>query len=327
MPSIIFFKALQTEFPRSRQIAKPLWEIVQSSKLISSMTPQRALWLSVGAGLATIALKWGAWWATGSVGFLSDALDSIVNLFGACFALAMVSYARRPADASFPYGYGKAEYFSSAFAAVLILVAAASIIWIVFERFLTPRPFESLGLGVGLSVVAAAMNLAVSRILIRSGRQHRSLATEADGQHLMVDVWMTVAVVAGVGVAGLTGWLWLDPVVAVLVAVHLLREGWRLLSFSMGGLMDASWPDEDLQRAKEALRRLEPEGGTFRNLRTRRAGARRFAFVELHVPGDWSVERAETAARAAEQAAAERAVILMVRVTATEMPGKAHSLW
>jgi cation diffusion facilitator family transporter len=290
------------------------------------MTPQRALWLSVGAALATIALKWGAWWATGSVGFLSDALDSVVNLVGACFALAMVSYARRPASSAFPYGYGKAEYFSSAFEAVLILVAAAGIFWVVAERFRAPQPLDSVGLGAGLSVAAAAMNFAVAQILVRSGRKHRSLATEADGQHLMADVWMTAGVVAGVGAAGLTGWLWLDPAVAVLVAVNLLREGWRLLSFSVGGLMDAAWPHEDLQRAKEALRRLEPEGGTFHNLRTRRAGTRRFAFVELHVPGDWSVERADAVACAAEQAASERDVTLMVRVTPTAIPGKAPSV-
>jgi divalent metal cation (Fe/Co/Zn/Cd) transporter len=141
----------------------------------------------------------------------------------------------------------------------------------------------------------------------------------------MADVWMTAGVVAGVGAAALTGWLWLDPIVAVLVAVHLLREGWHLLSFSMGGLMDAAWSDEDLQHANEALRRLEPEGGTFRNLRTRRAGARRFAFVELHVPGDWSVERADAVARAAEQVASERGVTLKVRVTPSAIPGKAHS--
>lgn len=278
------------------------------------MTPQRALWLSVGAAMATMALKWGAWWATGSVGFLSDALDSLVNLLGASFALAMVSYARRPVSSDFPYGYGKAEYFSSAFEAVLILLAAAGILWVVVERFRAPLSLDSLGLGAGLSVAAAAMNVAVARILVRSGRKHRSLATEADGQHLMADVWMTAGVVVGVGAAGVTGWLWLDPAVAVLVAVNLLREGWRLLSFSVRGLMDAAWPDEELERAKEALRRLAPDGG-FRHLRTRRAGARRFAFVELRVPGDWSVERADAVARAAEQAASERGVTLMVRVT------------
>jgi cation diffusion facilitator family transporter len=227
----------------------------------------------------------------------------------------MVSYARRPASSAFPYGYGKAEYFSSAFEAVLILLAAAGIFIIAAQRFRAPQPLDALGLGSGLSLAAAAMNFAVARVLVRSGREHRSLATEADGQHLMADVWMTAGVVAGVGAAGLTGWLWLDPAVALLVAVNLLREGWRLLSFSAGGLMDAAWPDEDLERAKEALRRLEPEGGRFRSLRTRRAGARRFAFVELHVPGDWSVERADAVARAAEQAASERGVTLMVRVT------------
>lgn len=279
------------------------------------MTPQRALWLSVGAALATIALKWGAWWATGSVGFLSDAVDSIVNLAGAGFALAMVSYARRPPSSAFPYGYGKAEYFSSAFEAILILAAAAGISVLAVERLRAPLPLDSLGAGTALAVAAAAMNFAVARVLVRSGRRHRSLATEADGQHLMADVWMTAGVVAGVVAAGLTGWLWLDPAVALLVAVNLVREGWRLLSFSLGGLMDAAWPAEDFRSAEEALRRLEPEGGAFRNLRTRRAGARRFAFVELHVPGEWSVERADAVARAAEEAAAKHDVTLMVRVT------------
>ena len=284
------------------------------------MTPQRALRLSIGAALATIALKWAAWWATGSVGYLSDALDSVVNLVGACFALAMVSYARRPANSAFPYGHGKAEYFSSAFEGVLILATSAGIIWAVATRLRAPQPLESLGLGSALAIAAAAMNFVVARFLLQSGRKHRSVATEADGRHLMADVWMTVGIVVGVAAGGVTGWLWLDPGVAVLVAVNLLRDGLRLLLFSLGGLMDAAWPDEDLERAKEALRRLAPEGGTFRNLRTRRAGAQRFAFVELHLPGDWSVHRADAVVRAVEQAAAERGVTLMVRVMSTAVP-------
>jgi cation diffusion facilitator family transporter len=278
------------------------------------MTPQNALRLSVAAALATIALKWGAWWATGSVAFLSEALDSIVNLAGASFALAMVSYARRPADSAHPYGYGKAEYFSSALEGALIMTAAAGIFVVVAERIEQPQPLESLGLGTGLAVAAATMNFVVARVLTRAGKVHRSLATEADGQHLMADVWMTVGVVAGVGAAGLTGWPWLDPAVALLVAVNLVREGWRLVSFSLRSLMDAAWPHEDIQRAKQALRSLEPEGGTFANLRTRRSGARRFAFVELYVHPEWSVERADALAATAERAASEHGVVLVVRV-------------
>ena len=278
------------------------------------MTPQNALRLSVTAALVTIALKWSAWWATGSVAFLSEALDSVVNLAGASFALAMVAYARRPADSAHPYGYGKAEYFSSALEGALIMTAAAGIFVVVGERIVQPQPLESLGLGAGLSITAAVMNFVVARVVRRAGRMHRSLATEADGQHLMADVWMTAGVVIGVGAAGLTGWLWLDPAVAMLVAVNLVREGWQLVSFSLRGLMDAAWPHEDIQRAKQALRLLEPEGSTFANLRTRRSGARRFAFVELHVHPGWSVERADALAATAERAASKHGVVLVVRV-------------
>jgi cation diffusion facilitator family transporter len=278
------------------------------------VTPQRALWLSVAAAAATIALKWGAWWATGSVAFLSDALDSLVNLAAAGFALWAVSYARRPADAAHPYGYGKAEYFSSALEGALIVSAAAGIVTVAAERFFAPQPLHSPGIGSALSAGAAAMNFAVARILIRTGKAQRSLATEADGHHLMADVWMTAGVIAGVGAAWLTGWLWLDPAVALLIAVNLLREGWRLVGFSFRGLMDAAWPADDIRRAQAALTRLASEGSAFHNLRTRRSGARRFALVELHVPADWNVARADALARSAESAAAEHGVALMVRV-------------
>ena len=281
---------------------------------MNTLTPLQALCLSVAAAMATIALKWSAWWETGSIGILSDALDSIVNLAAASFALAMVWYARRPANADYPYGYSKAEYFSSAFEGALILAAAAGIALVATERVLDPQPLQALGLGTGLALAAAILNFAVARMLMRSGSEHHSLATKADGHHLMADVWMTVGVVAGVLAAGLTGWHWLDPAVGVVVAINLLRQGWQLLTRSFSGLMDGALPEEDLRRLHEVLRPLEAAGGEFKRLRTRRSGARRYAFVELRLPAGWSVERADRLAREAEFAASGLGVTLMVRM-------------
>lgn len=279
-----------------------------------TFTPYQALWLSLAAALCTIGLKAGAWWMTGSVGFLSDALESLVNLLGASFALAMVAYARTPADRGHPSGHGKAEYFSSAFEGVLIAVAAIGILATAMQRLRDPQPLESLGLGATLSVLATIINLVAARTLLRTGRAHRSLATEADGRHLMTDVWTTAGVVVGVGLAGLSGWLWLDPVVAIFVALNILREGWRLIRQSINGLMDSALPDEEIQEIQMTLERITSEGGTFANLRTRLAGATRFAFVELHVPADWSVERADALATRAERALTQVGVALVVRV-------------
>ncbi|MGQ0749558.1 MAG: cation diffusion facilitator family transporter [Betaproteobacteria bacterium] len=280
----------------------------------SGMTPYQALWLSIGAALATIALKWSAAWVTGSVGFLSDALESVVNLLGASFALAMVVYARKPADPGHPFGHGKAEYFASAFEGGLIALAAAGILYAAGARIAHPEPLHTLGLGTALSVAAALVNLAVARVLLRVGRAHRSLATEADGRHLMTDVWTTAGVIVGVGLAGWTGWYWLDPVVAILVAFNILREGGRLVWRSFHGLMDAALADEDIREITAALAQLESPDAVFANLRTRRAGADRFAFVELHVPAGWSVERADKLARTAEHAASDQGIALAVRL-------------
>jgi cation diffusion facilitator family transporter len=281
---------------------------------MKTMTPYQALWLSVAAALATIALKWGAWHATGSVAFLSDALESLVNLAGASFALAMVFYAQRPPDSGHPFGHGKAEYFSSAFEGALIALAASGIFLAASRRILDPQPLQSLGFGTALSVAATLINLAVARILLRVGKQHRSLATEADGRHLMTDVWTTAGVITGVGLAWMTGWNWLDPAVAILVAFNILREGWRLVSRSFNGLMDGAWPDDEIRQIEATLEELQSTDSIFRNLRTRRSGASRFAFVELHVPADWSVARADELARSAERVVSGQGVALMVRV-------------
>lgn len=281
---------------------------------MNAITPHQALWLSIGAAITTIALKWAASWVTGSVGFLSDALESLVNLVGASFALLMLTYARRPADTGHPFGHGKAEYFASAFEGAMIALAAAAILVAAAQRIMTPHPLQLLGLGTGLSIAAALVNLGVARILLRAGKAHRSLAAEADGRHLMTDVWTTAGVIVGVGLAGWTGWYWLDPVVAILVAFNILREGWKLVWRSFHGLMDAALADEDIRGIERMLGAFASGEVAFVNLRTRRAGADRFAFVELHVPADWSVQRADELAHAAERTASEHGIALVVRV-------------
>ncbi|MFO7305782.1 MAG: cation diffusion facilitator family transporter [Gammaproteobacteria bacterium] len=287
-----------------------------------TVTPYQALWLSVAAALATIALKIGAWWVTDSVGFLSDALESLVNLLGASFALAMVAYARRPADRGHPSGHGKAEYFSSAFEGLLIGIAAIGIVLAATERFRMPQALESLSTGVALSAAATIINFLVAQVLLSAGRAHRSLATEADGHHLMTDVWTTIGVIVGVGLAGLSGWYWLDPLVAVLVAVNILREAWRLLRRSVSGLMDAALPDEDIRSIQTVLRKLEQRDGVaFEDLRTRRGGAARFATVTLRVPGAWSVQRASVLADEAERMVGAMGVTLFVQLKPHEAQG------
>ena len=199
---------------------------------------KRYAWLSIATALATILLKGVAWWLTGSVGLLSDALESLVNLAGALMALTMLTLAEGPADDDHAHGHGKAEYFSSAFEGLLILVAAAFIAYAAVERLLIPQPLEAVGLGLLVSVLASAINFATARILLRVGRKYRSITLEADAHHLLTDVWTSVGVIAGVGLVWLTGWLWLDPAMALAVATNIVWTGWRLLQRSAAGLMD-----------------------------------------------------------------------------------------
>lgn len=250
----------------------------------------RFAWLSIAAALVTIVLKGVAWWLTGSVGLLSDALESFVNLAGALMALAMLSLAMRPADAGHPHGHGKAEYFSSAFEGLLILIAALSIGYAAIDRLMAPRPLEAVGLGLVVSALASMVNLAVARILLRVGRAHRSITLEADAHHLMTDVWTSVGVLFGVALVWLTGWLWLDPVIALLVAVNILWTGWNLLHRSAGGLMDASLPRDELLAIDGVLDRYRAEGLEFHALRTRQAGSDAFATLHVLVPGAWTVQ-------------------------------------
>jgi cation diffusion facilitator family transporter len=261
---------------------------------------KRFAWLSIVAAIGTIILKGLAWWLTGSVGLLSDALESFVNLAGAMMALAMLTIAEQPADDQHTYGHGKAEYFSCGFEGLLILIAAIAIGICATERLLHPQPLFDVGVGLGVSVAASLLNLVVARILLAAGREHRSLTLEADAQHLMTDVWTTVGVIVGVGMTVLTGWLWPDPLIALLVAANIVWTGWKLVYRSMSGLMDGALSPEDHGRVIEILDRYRTEGIDYHALRTRESGARRFVELHLLVPGVWSVRRGHDLAECVE---------------------------
>lgn len=267
---------------------------------MTSPSLKRFAWLSIAAALATIALKGIAWWLTGSVGLLSDALESFVNLAGAMMALAMLTIAEQPADDRHAYGHGKAEYFSSGFEGLLILIAAVAIGWSAVERLLNLQPLSDVGIGLAVSVVASLVNLFTARVLLAAGREHRSLTLEADAHHLMTDVWTSVGVVVGVGAVALTGWLWLDPLIALLVAVNIVWTGWKLVHRSTSGLMDGALPPEDHARVVDILARYRSLGIDFHALRTRESGARRFVELHVLVPGAWSVRRGHDLAECVE---------------------------
>ena len=248
-------------------------------------------WLSIGAALATIGLKTWAWWLTGSVGLLSDAMESLVNLAGALMALWMLHVAAQPADECHAYGHSKAEYFSSGFEGLLILAAALGIAWTALERLFNPQPLEAVGIGLAVSVVASIVNLLTARVLLAAGRAHHSITLEADAHHLMTDVWTSVGVIVGVGAVALTGWLWLDPVLALLVAANIVWTGVQLLRRSAAGLMDAALPPEQQQAVEAVLAGYEARGLGFHALRSRQAGARVFITVHVLVPGQWTVQQ------------------------------------
>ncbi|MFZ2163639.1 MAG: cation diffusion facilitator family transporter [Sideroxyarcus sp.] len=252
---------------------------------------KRYAWLSISAAIATILLKGIAWWLTGSVGLLSDALESFVNLAGALMALAMLSLAGTPADERHAYGHGKAEYFSSAFEGFLILVAAFSIGFTAIDRWLHPQALEAVGVGLLVSVVASLINLFAARELLKAGREFNSITLEADAKHLMTDVWTSAGVIAAVGLVWFSGWLWLDPLIALLVALNIVWTGWQLLHRSASGLMDEALPEEQLAAIEAVLANYRRQGLDFHALRTRQAG--RQAFITLHVlvPGEWTVQR------------------------------------
>ena len=258
--------------------------------------------LSIAVALATIALKTGAWWVSGSVSLLSDALESLVNLAGAMFALAMVTVAARPPDDDHPYGHHKAEYFSSGFEGVLIFVAALAIIVAAVDRLLNPRPLEAVGLGLLLSVVSSAMNGALAWSMLRKARSARSMALEADARHLFTDVWTSAGVVAGLLAVVYTGWLWLDPVIAIAVALNILREGASLVWRSAGGLMDEAIEPETRAEIDQVLQSFGHQTIRFDHVVTRRAGQRRFVDLHMHMPAAWTLGRAAAVRASVEQA-------------------------
>ena len=267
---------------------------------------KRFAWLSIAAAIATISLKAFAYFLTGSVGLLSDALESFVNLAGALMALAMLSLAARPADANHAYGHGKAEYFSSGVEGGLILIAAVSIGVAAVDRLLHPRPLEQIGLGLAVSVVASLVNLGVSVVLMRAARQYDSITLRANAHHLMTDVWTSAGVLVGVGAVALTDWLWLDPVVALAVAANIIWTGVRIVHASILGLMDTALPAAELAAITTVLDRYSANDVKYHALRTRQAGPRRFVSVHVLVPGAWTVmqghdllERIEADIRAA----------------------------
>lgn len=250
----------------------------------------RFMYLSVAAAVVTIGLKMTAASVTGSVGFLSDALESVVNLVAAIIAIIALSVAARPADDNHNFGHGKAEYFSALVEGAMILLAAVLIIWTSAERLLAPQPLEEVGVGLLLTTAAAVLNLIVGVVLIRMGKKHRSVTLQADGQHLMTDVWTSIGVLVGIAAVWLTGWLWLDPVIALLVGVNILFTGYRLLRSSLSSLLSRSLPDEDLNTLKAVLDDFRGKRGVaFPPARTVRSGRHRHAFVVMAAPGDWSV--------------------------------------
>ncbi len=251
----------------------------------------RFAWLSIAAALATMALKLGAWQVTGSVGLLSDALESLINLAAALMALGVLFVAARPPDEGHQFGHEKAEFFACGAEGVLILVAAIAIAIPAWNRLQAPQPVEQVGLGLGISVLASLLNLGVARVLRGAGRQYRSAVLEADAQHLMTDVWTSVGVVAGVAAVAWTGWLVLDPLIALLVAGHILYAGAGLIYKAMHGLMDPALPLEEREALEAVLERSLPEGTQYHALLTRQAGPRRFASVHILVPGLWTVQK------------------------------------
>jgi len=258
--------------------------------------------LSIAAAVATIAMKSLAWWITDSVGLLSDAMESFVNLASALFAIAMVTIAQRPADDDHPFGHTKAEYFSSGFEGLLIAGAAAGIIWAAAHRFFEPQPLQSLGWGLGLAVLSSGLNWLLASRMMAASALHRSIALEADARHLYTDVWTSAGVVVGLVLVHVTGWLWLDPVLAIGVALNILREGAHLAWRSIEGLMDSAVEPEVRAQIDRTLAQFAHHTIRFDHLVTRRAGQRRFVDMHMHMPANWSLGRAAALRADVEQA-------------------------
>jgi cation diffusion facilitator family transporter len=269
---------------------------------VRKLEPQLLLRVSIFVAVLTIALKTLAWWLTASVGLLSDAMESFVNLASAAFALLMVRIAMRPADEDHPYGHHKAEYFSSGFEGLMIIVAAVGIMWAAAQRLMNPQGLEQLGIGLTLSVISSAINGALAWVMLQSAREHRSMALEADARHLVTDVWTSAGVVLGVALVAFTGWQWLDPAVAIGVALNILREGVHLMWRSSQGLMDRALEPEVMEAVEKTLAQFQHPTIRFDHLSSRRSGKRRFVDLHMHMPASWTLGRAAALRTSVEQA-------------------------
>jgi len=263
----------------------------ESDRNVERSSLTRYAWLSIAAAIVTIGLKSFAYLLTGSVGLLSDSLESLVNLVAAIMALSMLIIAARPADEEHPYGHSKAEYFASGAEGVLILVAAVSIGVAAIHRLLVPRAIEQPGAGLAVSAFASAINFIVARVLLNVGKRHNSITLEADAHHLMTDVWTSIAVIVGVGAVALTDWQPLDPIIALAVAANIVRTGFQLMRRSIAGLMDAALPPEEYEQVLKVLDKYKEQGVEFHALRTRQAAGRRFVSIHVLVPGRWSTHK------------------------------------
>lgn len=250
----------------------------------------RFAWLSIGAAVLTIALKSAAYLLTGSVGLLSDALESGINLIAAVIALGALTIAARPPDNEHNFGHDKAEYFSSGVEGILIVFAAVGIAYASIQRLLNPQPLEQVGIGLIVSVAASLINFGVARVLLSASKQHNSITLEADSHHLMTDVWTSVGVVIAVGAVAVTGWLWLDPIIGIVVALNITWSGAKIMRRSAMGLMDTGLPEQDLQRLQSILNSYKTNGIDWHALRTRQSASRYFVSVHILVPGEWTVK-------------------------------------
>lgn len=268
---------------------------------MKSPSLKRFLYLSIAAALTTIGLKFAAYFETGSMGFFSDALESLVNLFAAIIALVLLHLSEKPADEEHEFGHGKAQYFSSALEGALILIAAFSIIYTSIPKILNPHPLENIGIGTFYSVVAALINLIVGIILTKKGKETKSLLLEADGRHLLSDVVTSVGVIVGIILVRVTGYYFLDPIIAIAVALHIVYVGFKLIKRSTSVLMDAAMPKEELEKITEYLDSLKERNIEYHSLLTREAGYRKFITLHLLVPGKWTVQKGHDCAEAIEQ--------------------------
>lgn len=284
------------------------------------------MWLSVGAAVITIGLKTAAYFLTGSVGLLSDALESIINLVAAISALFLLKLAEKPPDDDHLYGHTKAEYFSSIIEACLIILAAFSIGYSAFNRLIYPQPIDNTIIGLVVSGVASIINLAVALALLKVGKKHKSITLEADGHHLLTDVWTSVGVIAGVAIVGITHIYILDPLVAIAVAGNILFTGFDLIKKSALGLMDTSLPEEDLQKIKNIIDEYNKKGVSYHGLRTRQSATRSFMSVHLLVPGKLSVQEAHDLSEEIEEkiAAEFQKLTILTHLEPVEDP-KSHA--